>query len=267
MKTNKIYHGNALELLDQIPDASIPLIISDGPYGVTSNEWDKFANLSTQEYNLMLIKIFNTKLIPGGVLYLFGKHDSIDFIDYSRYLTLQSRIIWYQPSSLAQGRKSYTDNHDMIAYFTKGKEARCFNLEDIRVPQVVDVKQQRRVEASPSVSRGPYNKTAYNPSGKNPGNVWVDIKPLTYKSKELVSRDTLNTIQKPQALFERLILASSKKGDIVLDPFCGVGTCPAICKLYGRKYIAFEINKDYITKAEQRLANIGGEQLSLFDIK
>ena len=57
MKTNKIYHGDALELLDKIPDASIPLIISDGPYGVTSNEWDRFANLSTQEYNLMLIKI------------------------------------------------------------------------------------------------------------------------------------------------------------------------------------------------------------------
>ena len=55
---------------------------------------------------------------------------------------------------------------------------------------------------------------------KNPGDVWGDIKQLTYKSKELVSREALNTIQKPLALIERIILASSNENDLVLDPFC-----------------------------------------------
>ena len=71
---------------------------------------------------------------------------------------------------------------------------------------------------------------------KNPGDVWGDIKQLTYKSKELASREALNTIQKPEKLIERLVLASSSEGDLVLDPFAGVGTCPVVCKRTGRDF-------------------------------
>src|SRR3989338_4673066 len=60
--------------------------------------------------------------------------------------------------------------------------------------------------------------------GKNPGDVWGDIKQLTYKSKELLNKDFLNTIQKPLKLMERMIKASSQKGDLILDPFAVVGT-------------------------------------------
>ena len=93
---------------------------------------------------------------------------------------MQSKLIWYQPSRLAQGRISYTNNYDVICYFTKGKP-KTFNLDDIRVPQLVEMEHRLRCERVPSVANGKYGKTVFNPNGKNPGNVWGDIKQLTYK--------------------------------------------------------------------------------------
>ncbi len=186
--------------------------------------------------------------------------DCVDFIDYRQWLTLQSKLVWYQPSRLAQGRVSCTNNYDVICYFTKGK-AKTFNLNDIRVPQLVELEHRLRCERVPSVRNGKYGKTVFHPDGKNPGDVWGDIKQLTYKSKELVSREMLNTIQKPERLMERLIKANSNPGDLVFDPFCGAGTVPVVCVRLDRRFVACEINSDYCRIAEERMAKaaIGGE--------
>ncbi len=257
MKLNEIYQGNSLKLINQIDDESVDLIVCDGPYGVTSNEWDRVTNI--QEYNLNLIKLFSRVLKPGGALYLFGKDDCIDFIDYRPCLTLNSKIIWYQPSRLAQGRTNYTNNYDLICYFSKGK-ARTFNLDAVRVPQLVELEHRLRCERVPSVANGQYGKTKFNQDGKNPGDVWGDIKQLTYKSKELISREVLNTIQKPEKLIERIIKASSCEGDLVLDPFVGVGTTLAVCKKLKRHYIGFELNGDFVEITKSRLSEIEMEQ-------
>ena len=89
----------------------------------------------------------------------------------------------------------------------------------------MELEHRLRCERVPSVTHGRFGKTKFNVNGKNPGDVWGDIKQLTYKSKELVGRDALHTIQKPEKLIERLVKASSNEGDVVLDPFAGVGTC------------------------------------------
>lgn len=253
LELNKIHRGDVFNLINEIEDNSIDLIVCDGPYGVTTNEWDMITNI--QEYNLNLIKLFSRLLKPGGALYLFGKDDCIDFIDYRPYLNLNRKIIWYQPSRLAQGRINYTNNYDLICYFTKGK-AKTFNLNDIRVPQLVELDHRLRCERVPSVANGKYGKTKFNEYGKNPGDVWGDIKQLTYKSKELISRELLNTIQKPEKLIERIVKASSNEGDLVLDPFSGVGTTFAVCKKLKRNFIGFEINPDYINLANQRISKI-----------
>ena len=251
LKTNIIHCGDSLTLLDGLHDESVDLIVCDGPYGVTQNEWDKIPTI--QEFNLALIRRFASKLKEGGALYLFGKPDCIDFIDYRPYLNLRSKLIWYQPSRLAQGRLNYTNNYDIICYFIKGSRPRRFNLDSIRVPQLVELEHRLRCERVPSVTNGQYGKTKFNEAGKNPGDVWGDIKQLTYKSKELVSRDALNTIQKPERLIERLVLASSSVGDLVLDPFAGVGTCPAVCAKHSREFVAFEINSDFVAVANERI--------------
>jgi DNA modification methylase len=258
LRQNSIHCGDAFHLLDEVPDASVDLVICDGPYGVTTNSWDKVRCI--QEFNLNLIRIFSKKLKAGGALYLFGNSDCIDFIDYRPFLKLKSRIIWYQPSRLAQGRLSYTNNYDIICYFIKGERPNTFNLDDIRIPQLVELEHRLRCERVPSVTNGRFGKTKFNLNGKNPGDVWGDIKQLTYKSKELVNRSALNTIQKPERLIERLVLASSNVGDMVLDPFSGVGTTAAICNRHRRNFLAFEINLEFVNIGNKRLANVEPEQ-------
>ena len=81
-----------------------------------------------QAFNLNLIEKFSTKLKQGGSLYLFGKPNCIDFIDYRPHLTLQRKIVWYQPSRLAQGKTNYTNNYDIICYFIKGKKPKAFKF-------------------------------------------------------------------------------------------------------------------------------------------
>lgn len=251
LKVNSIYQGDCFELVKQIDDNSIDLIVCDGPYGVTNFQWDKITNI--QEYNLHLIKTFSRVLRPGGSMYLFGKEDCLDYVDYRPYLKLTRKIVWFQPSRLAQGRQNYTNSMDMVIYLTKdGGGARTFNLDDIRIPQLVDAKQRKRVESVPSVKEGKYNKTKYNELGKNPGNVWSDIKQLTYKSKELIGKKYLNTIQKPEALIERIVKASSNVSDIVLDPFLGTGTTFAVCQRLQRNVIGFEMNPEFIEVSKKR---------------
>lgn len=248
--TSNLVVGDFFELEKTLESESVDLIVCDGPYGVTQNDWDKIPSI--QQYNLNLIRIFERLLKVGGSLYLFGKDNCLDFIDYRPYLNLNRRIVWYQPSRLAQGRKNYTNNYDIIAYFSKGK-AKTFNLDDIRVAQLVELEQRKRCENVPSVKGGQFSKTKYNEKGKNPGDVWGDIKQLTYKSKELVSREMLNTIQKPEKLIERLVLASSKPGDLVFDPFSGVGTTQLVCAKHNRRFLGFELNEKYANCSLQRL--------------
>jgi len=250
LKRNSILQSDFRAVLALLPDESIDLIICDGPYGLNKGDWDNVSSI--QEFNLKLIKMFSKKLKRGGSLYLFGKPDCLDFVDYRPYLNLKSKIVWYQPSRLAQGRVNYTNNYDVIYYFSKGQKAQ-FHLDDIRVPQLVELEHRRRCENVPSVKKGRFGKTAFNVAGKNPGDVWGDIKQLTYKSKELISREMLNTIQKPERLIERLVKASSSPGDLVFDPFSGSGTTASVCKKLGRDFICAEINKAYFELSIKRL--------------
>jgi site-specific DNA-methyltransferase (adenine-specific)/adenine-specific DNA-methyltransferase len=262
LQVNELYQGDALQLIHCIADESVDLIVCDGPYGVTQYDWDKIPDIQT--YNLNLIRLFSRVLKPGGALYLFGKDDCIDFIDYRPYLTLNRKMVWYQPSRLVQGRTNYTNNHGLICYFTKGK-AKTFNLDDIRVPQLVELEHRLRCERVPSVANGQYSKTKFNENGKNPDDVWGDFKQLTYKSKELNSRDLLNTIQKPEKLIERIIKASSNEGDLVLDPLAGVGTTFVVCQRLKRHFVGFEINPHYVKIAKERIHRLAlRQEYSLF---
>ena len=251
LQANRIYNEDLFTALPRLDDESVDLVVCDGPYGVTGKAWDQVGSI--QEFNLRLIEGFSRKLKAGGALYLFGKPSCVDLIDYRPFLSLKAKIAWFQPSRLAQGRTNYTNNYDIICYFIKGGAPRIFNLDAIRVPQLVELAHRRRCERVPSVTNGKFGKTKFNGQGKNPGDVWGDIKQLTYRSKELVSREALNTIQKPERLIERLVRASSDQGDLVLDPFAGTGTCPVVCQRLGRRFIGIEQDKGLVALAAKRL--------------
>lgn len=262
----QIINEDSINYMDELPTESIDLIIADGPYGLSKDKWDNISNI--QEYNLILLKKFSRILKLGGSAYLFGKSTCIDFIDYRRYLNLKSRIVWYCPASLSQGRTSFTNNYDIIAYFIKGNRANVFNLDAVRVPQLTELTHRLRCERVPSVTDGPYGNTKFNDAGKNPGDVWGDIKQLTYNSKELarVKIDAavpLHTIQKPKKLIERIVKVSSNEDDIIFDPFLGYGTTLVVCKELNRKMcFGCEIDLDKISVINERLKN---NQTTLFD--
>lgn len=251
--TNRIFCTDCFQMTSEMEAESVDLIIADGPYAVTSHNWDKVGGI--QKYNLELIKTLSRIMKPGAGLYLFGKHDAIDFIDYRPYLKLNTRIVWYQPSRLGQGRNNYTDNYDVIYFFSKSASS-TFNLDDIRVPQLVELVHRKRCENVPSVKNGKFNKTKFNPLGKNPGNVWGDIKQLTYRSKELINRSLLNTIQKPERLMERLIKASSNPGDLVFDPFTGTGTALKVAAQLGRRIAGCEQDPNMANLAFSRIRQV-----------
>jgi DNA modification methylase len=248
---NKIINADCFDIIGKIKYNSVDLIICDGPYGITEFKWDRVKSI--QKFNLKLIRKFTKILKPGGTAYIFGKFDCVDFIDYTKYLKLITKIVWYQPARLAQGKLKYTNNYDIISYFVKPGKQQTFNLDEIRVAQMVELEHRKRCENVPSVKGGKYGKTVFNKKGKNPGDVWGDIKQLTYKSKELISRDVLNTIQKPEKLIERMIKASSNKGDLVLDPFSGTGTTACVSKRLNRNFIAVEKDKSLFSRSIERL--------------
>ena len=261
VRKNEVIHGDVYKEVVRLPDKSVDLIVCDGPYGTTDHEWDHVTDI--QRYNENLLRLFSCKLKQGGALYLFGKHDCVDFFDYRKYLNLKARIIWFQPNSLAQGRHTFTNNYDVICYFVRGESARRYNLDDIRIPQLVSAEQRERCENVPSVKDGTFSGTKYNPHGKNPGDVWIDIKSLTYRSNELVAGTGLHTIQKPEALIKRLVLASTDPGDLVVDPFSGTGTTAAVCKQLGRDYIVMDADPRMVEITKERLSGISGYQTSL----
>jgi site-specific DNA-methyltransferase (adenine-specific) len=155
-------------------------------------------------------------------------------------LTILSRIVWYYDSSGVQARKYYGSLYEPILFCVKDKDNYTFNSKDILV------------EAKTGAVRKliDYRKpvpTIYN-SKKVPGNVW-EIPRVRYRMDEYENHPT----QKPIALLERIIKASSNEGDIVLDPFSGTFTTSFVAKQYKRKSIGIEIEEEYVKIGLRRL--------------
>ncbi len=127
------------------------------------------------------------------------------------------------------GKKNgFSPRHEDILFFTKSSTF-TFNLDAIRVPQK-------------------YYRERNNMAGANPGDVW-QFSHVHYCSAEREQHPT----QKPEALIERMICASSNPEDLVLDPFVGSGTTCRVAKLLQRRWIGIDINPEYIQMGERRL--------------
>ncbi|MFW9890228.1 MAG: DNA-methyltransferase, partial [Candidatus Thorarchaeota archaeon] len=159
-------------------------------------------------------------------------------------LKLRNRIVWHFGHGLHASNR-FSGRHETILWFTRGNNY-IFNLDPVRVPQKYPGKK---------AYKGPRKgKISGHPLGKNPSDVW-DIPNV--KSNHI--EKTIHPCQYPVALIERLILALTNEGDVVLDPFAGVGTTNVAAILNRRKSIGMEVVQDYIEIARQRIrdASIG----------
>lgn len=241
-----IYFGDCLDILtNHIPDESVDLIFADPPYNIGKNfngRIDRLKEVEYLEWSYQWLNLCIKKLKRSGSLYVMTSTQNMPYFDiYLRQkMTILSRIIWAYDSSGVQAKKFYGSLFEPILFCVKDKENYTFNANDILV------------EARTGATRKliDYRKpipTVYS-SKKVPGNVWQYSR-VRYRMEEYENHPT----QKPIALLERIIKASTNVGDLVLDPFSGTFTTSYVGKKLGRKSIGIEIEEEYVKIGLRRL--------------
>ncbi len=149
--------------------------------------------------------------------------------------------------------QNFPKKHDNILRYKKNNDRAIFNPDDIRIPYKADFTEVR------TIGDAEYDKSsqlARHEEGKVPESWWIDMSNVSAWRAELLDFPT----QKPEALLERVIKASSDKGSIVLDCFCGSGTTAAVAEKLGRRWIVADLNKGAIQTTIKRLQGVIDEK-------
>ena len=166
---------------------------------------------------------------------------------------LRNEIVWGYPDSPSAAKKDFPRKHDIIFRYSKTGNF-TFNGADVAIPYASSSINRIKYAANKStVMRG--TKIKLRPEGKTPPTVWMDIK-QAYRYRESTGYPT----QKPVALLARIIKASSNKGDVVLDPFCGCGTTMVAAQKLKRNWIGIDISDLAATILTDRTALFSAEQ-------
>ena len=220
---------DAIDGLKNIRSETVDLIVTDPPYyGISSDHLSFEQYLEFSKQWLLEAKRI---LKPTGTIYVFMGMQYISYIyqllDKELGFLFNSWITWYYTQGIGK-TKGFSPRHDDILMFTKSSNF-TFNLDAIRIPQK-------------------FYRSVNNMRGANPGNVW-EFSHVHYCNQNRQSHPT----QKPEGLIERMVLASSNIGDLVVDPFVGSGTSARVCQQLNRNFIGFDNNSNYITMARERL--------------
>ena len=234
-KQISICQGDALELLKTLKDNSVDLIVADPPYNLgkdygndsDSKDFDDYLNFSRA-----WLSEAHRALKPTGSIYVFMGVRYISYLyailERELGMSFNAWITWYYTQGIGKTR-GFSPRHDDILFFNKGKKFK-FNLDPIRVPQK-------------------FYRQRNNMRGANPGDVW-EFSHVHYCQDSRLNHPT----QKPEGLVERMILASSDEGDLVVDPFSGSGTTLRVCQQLDRNGVGFELNPDYVQMTQYRLS-------------
>jgi site-specific DNA-methyltransferase (adenine-specific) len=246
---------------DLIPDASVDLVFADPPYNIGKDfagvvdKWP--SDQAYAEWCYSWLALCLAKLKPTGSLYVMTSTQAMPFLDLwlRDRCTVLSRIVWHYDSSGVQARRYYGSLYEPILYCVKDPRAYTFNAADIEVEartgavrRLIDYRKEKPT---------PYKST------KVPGNTWYFPR-VRYRMSEYEEHPS----QKPEALLERVIRASSNTGDTVLDPFAGTFTTCAVAKALGRRSIGIEISETYLKIGLRRLGiatHYNGEALKALD--
>lgn len=231
--------GNSLEVLKQIQDKSVNLIFADAPYNIGKdfgNNKDRWETVhSYVEWCKEWIDECIRVLADDGTMYFMTATQHMSYLDVyvSEKYNVLSRIIWGYDSSGVQSKKIYGSLYEPILMINKSTKAKyTFNAQDIMVEAKTGAR--RKLIDYRKNPPQPYN------SEKVPGNVW-NFNRVRFKMEEYENHPT----QKPEALLERIIKASSNPNDVVLDPFAGSYTTCAVAVKLGRYAIGIDMNNEY----------------------
>lgn len=244
-----LIHGDLFDVLPTLPDGFANLIIVDPPYNLTRNFGDKkFTVVSPQQYEEYLRSWFSLlcdKLAPDGTLYMCGDwhcSSSMQRVIEER-LTILNRITWQREKGRGAAH-NWKNSMEDIWFAVKNPKDYYFDVEAVKVRRRVlaPYREEGRPKDWEETSEGRFRTTF-------PSNFWDDISVPFWSMPE----NTEHPTQKPEKLIAKLILASSREGDVVFDPFLGSGTTAVAAKKLGRRYCGIELHLDYCLLAAKRL--------------
>ncbi len=247
--SNTIINSNLFDIIDTIPDGSANLIIIDPPYNLTKQfNASSFYAMSNERYEAYLRSWFPKvckKLADGGSLYMCGdwKCSSIQQKVISEELTILNRITWQREKGRGASA-NWKNGMEDIWFAVKSPKDYYFNVEA--------VKMKRKVVAPYRENGKPKDWTTTEEGNVRitcPSNFWDDISIPFWSMPE----NTEHPTQKSEKLIAKLILASSKPGDLVFDPFVGSGTTCVVAKKLGRKFLGVEVDEEYCLWGAKRL--------------
>ena len=244
-----LFRGDALKILKSIPDKSVNLIFVDPPYNIGKNfngykdKWESDEKYLDWCYEWIDLCI--QKLKDNGAIYLMGATQFIPYFDIflRGKMHILSRIVWHYDSSGVQAKNFFGSLYEPILFAVKDKDNYIFNAKDILVEAKTGAKR-KLIDYRKAVP------IVYN-SKKVPGNAWYFPR-VRFRMEEYEEHPS----QKPEVLLHRIIMASSKKGDTILDPFSGTFTTSAVAMKLNRKSIGIELDEDYFNNGIKRLNKI-----------
>ena len=246
---NKTINANVLEVLPFFPDETADLIIIDPPYNLRKN-FDGFvfssrSNDSYEEYLMSWFAQICKKMKSSGSLYMCGDWKCTSAMQrvIEKELTIINRITWQREKGRG-AKNNWKNSMEDIWFAVKNPDDYYFNVEAVMM--------KRKVLAPYKLDGKPKD---WSEEGfkrfrlTHPSNFWDDISVPFWSMPE----NTAHPTQKSEKLYAKLILASSREGDLVFDPFLGSGTASVVAKKLKRKYCGIELNEEYCLMAEKRL--------------
>jgi DNA modification methylase len=257
---DQVLHGDCVELMAQLPAACVDMIFADPPYNLqlqqelyrpnltrvdsVDDEWDRFA--SFEEYDRFTVQWLTAArrvLKDTGTIWVIGTYHNIFRIGKIMQdlgFWILNDIVWIKSNPMPNFKGvRFTNSHETLiwAQKTQGKPY-TFNYHDMKA---LNEELQMRSD-------------------------WY-IPVCTGKERIRIDGKKAHPTQKPAALLYRVILASTKPGDVVLDPFFGTGTTGAVAKKLGRRWIGIEKDERYVQIARQRIEQVQPYlELCLFDL-
>ena len=283
METNIIYCGDNLEVLAKFPEKSVDLIYADPPFfsnktyeiiwgngaemKVYEDRWKGGINVYIEWMKERLWQCYRV-LQDTGTMYLHCDYHAnhrlrVAMDEIFGDNNFRNEILWCYTGPSA-GTKDFPRKHDTILRYSKSNNY-MFNADDIRISYSESFMSRRKsAEGEGGIFAGKHDRTpgemrAYK-KGKVPEDWWIDI-----PSGGQISRNERlgYPTQKPEALLKRIILASSKPDNIVLDPFCGCGTTLAVAQQLGRRWIGVDVAPKACELMKERLNRVGASNVRI----
>lgn len=248
-KDDIIIHGDTLQCIDYIPDSHFHLIIIDPPYNLHKdfhgNTFPAMSNADYEAYLRSWLQKVCRKLTPDGTLYMCGDWRCSSSMQkvIAEELTIINRITWQREKGRGASR-NWKNCMEDIWFAVKDPHNYFFSVDSVKL--------KRRVRAPYKSDGMPKDWTATDNGNyrlTHPSNFWDDISVPFWSMPENTDHPT----QKPEKLYAKLILASSRPGDRIFDPFLGSGTAAVVAKKLGRHYCGIEANAEYCLWAAKRI--------------